>query len=89
MSVMGRLPAAAFLHESGLLFKINRDVLHPLGLALEVVKDDDGTLSMSQELQDHRASGGVCFSADSIVTGEAKLRAFLGPDCGNESRPLR
>lgn len=44
-----------FLADSGLLFKINRDILHPFGLALEIyqgyqsaelkmiVKEDDGT----------------------------------------------
>jgi len=70
-----KLPAAQFLRESGLLFKINRDILHPRGLALEVVQEDDGTLRMSQELQDHREDG-IEFSRESITRGEELLRRF-------------
>lgn len=74
---MKKLPAARFLSDSGLLFEINRRVLHPRGLALEVIEDDDGTLTMSQELQDHRGNiGGICFGEDSIETGQKKLAAF-------------
>ena len=35
--------SAEFLVDSGLLFEINRKILHPLGLAIEVVVEDDGT----------------------------------------------
>lgn len=31
------------IREMGLLWKINRDILHPLGLALETLCHDDGT----------------------------------------------
>lgn len=34
---------AKLLSEAGLLFRINRTVLHPLGLALYVTQNDDGT----------------------------------------------
>lgn len=71
-----KLPAARFLHESGLLFKINRDVLHPLGLALAIEQHDDGALTMSQELLDYRDEDGVYFDRESIERGEARLRLF-------------
>jgi len=35
------MDAKEFL-DGGLLFAVNREVLHPLGLALEVVIEDDG-----------------------------------------------
>lgn len=70
---MKRLPAAKTLVESGLLFEINRRVLHPRGLALEVIEQDDGTHVMSQELQDWRDEGGIEFGPESIERGEKKL----------------
>lgn len=73
---MKKLPAAGFLSDNGLLFEINRKVLHPRGLALEVIEDDDGTLTMSQELQDHRDSGGIHFGEESIERGKEKLERF-------------
>jgi hypothetical protein len=74
MEGMKKLPAAEFLASSGLLFEINRTVLHPRGLALEVIQNDDGSLTMSQDLQDWRAEGGIEFSPESIERGEKKLR---------------
>jgi hypothetical protein len=69
---MNRLPAAQFLHETGLLFEINRKVLHPLGLALEIIENDDGTFTMSQHLQDCRPET-MTFSGESTRQGEEKL----------------
>lgn len=74
------LPAAQFLRESGLLFKINRDVLHPLGLALAVEQDDAGNLRMSDVILDYRTDGGIYFDKESIVRGEARLRRFRSGD---------
>ncbi len=74
---MKKLSAGKFLRESGLLFKINRDVLHPLGLALAIDQHDDGTFTMSQELLDYRDEGGVYFDKESVERGEERLRNFL------------
>lgn len=71
-----KLPAAQFLRESGLLFKINRDVLHPLGLALAIEQHDDGSLTMSQDLLDYRDEDGVYFDRESVERGEQRLRCF-------------
>lgn len=70
---MKTLSAAKFLVESGLLFEINRKVMHPRGLALEVKQNDDGTIVMSQELQDWRDEDGIEFGPESIERGEKKL----------------
>lgn len=79
---MKRHPAARLLVDSGLLFEINRKVLHPRGLALEVIADDDGHLTMSHFLQDYRDEGGIEFGPESIERGEKKLAAF---DAGEKS----
>jgi len=70
-----KLPAAQFLRESGLLFKINRTVLHPLGLALAIEQHDDGSLTMSEDLLDCRDEG-IYFDEESISRGEERLRRF-------------
>jgi hypothetical protein len=71
---MKTIPAAKFLVDSGLLFEINRKVMHPRGLALEVILDDQKELKMSQELQDWRDEGGIEFGEESIERGEKKLK---------------
>lgn len=69
---MKRIPAAKFLVDTGLLFEINRKVLHPLGFALEVEVSHNGVMTLSQDLQDHREEG-IEFSEESVVAGEKKL----------------
>lgn len=38
------------LLDSGIIFEINRRVLHPLGLALAVEVDDEGNCTFSNEV---------------------------------------
>jgi hypothetical protein len=66
-----RIPAGKFLHESGLLFEINRTLLHPLGLALEVVVDGDSvTLG---DLWDYRHDiEGMLYAPTAFAHGRAK-----------------
>ena len=40
---------AEFLSDNGLLFEINRKVLHPLGLAMEIYIDDDDKINFILE----------------------------------------
>ncbi len=87
---MKKQDAAKFLVDSGLLFEINRKVLHPRGLALEVIQHDviqgENNLTMSQTLQDWRDEGGIEFGPESIERGEKKLAAFdaqLGGSSGD------
>ena len=66
--------AARFLHEHGLLFEINRTVLHPLGLALSVEVGDGGTVTGFGQLFDYRADPeGMLFSDRQIESGMERL----------------
>jgi hypothetical protein len=60
-----------FLKDNGLLFEINRSVLHPLGLTLQV--DGDGKAEVFQT--DDPA--GMTFTADSFLDGESKLMEYM------------
>lgn len=67
-----------FMHESGLLFEINRKILHPLGLALFYVENDDGSIaSHSLGLMATPDGEPFDFAPDRIVAAEARLAAFL------------
>lgn len=71
---------AAFLVDSGLLFEINRRILHPLGLALAVeVPDvpDENVSSTFQVLDMREDPEGVIFEDETYLQGKAKLKAFL------------
>lgn len=77
MSDIKRIPAAKFLVDSGLLFEINRTILHPLGLALEVVLEEDGTMKVG-DLWDYRNDPeGMLYDAESFRDGMAKLETFM------------
>jgi hypothetical protein len=74
---------ATFLVDSGLLFEINRRILHPLGLAIAVeVPGEDapegGVLVSPMSVLDVRDDPeGFCFEDEAYVQGKAKLAAFL------------
>lgn len=65
-----------FLVDKGLLFIINREVLHPLGLSLAVHLDaNNNTVSMS--LWDFREDpAGIVFEKESFEEGLAKYAKF-------------
>lgn len=75
---------AKFLLDSGLLFEINRQVLHPLGLALEMticdetgaVCDETGAVRISG-LWDYRMEPeGIYFSDEAFESGLVKWNKF-------------
>jgi len=71
-----RMPVEEF-REAGLLFEINRRVLHPLGLALEVIAEEDGTMRMGG-IWDHRDDPeGMLYSEGTLAGGAAKILAFM------------
>ena len=68
---------ANFLLETGLLFQINWQILHPIGLNLSVIIDEetgevslDGLFKLSNEI-------GYEFSDDDFFKGLHKLKAFM------------
>jgi len=86
VSEIKTIPAGRFLYNSGLLFEINRRILHPLGLALAINYDDqDGALSeeeaiitLSQDMWDYRDDPeGMIFADDSLEEGSVKYKRFF------------
>lgn len=62
------------LREWGLLFEINRLVLHPLGLALAVEIDDNGNETFSSKVWDYRDDPeGIIFEEETFNQGHTKL----------------
>lgn len=68
---------AKFLLDSGLLFRINRDILHPFGLALEVRMNLEGKWELGG-IWDYRDSpAGMLFDDTALIEGEEKYQKFL------------
>lgn len=66
-----------FLLDSGLLFEINRKILHPLGMALEAVVEDDG-LSRIGGLWDYRSDPeGILYDDTTFAEGRGKFDLFM------------
>jgi hypothetical protein len=70
---------SAFLCDSGLLFKINKEVMHPLGLALAVVVDTiNNDRFVKIEIWDCRDDpDGMLFGSDLYKMGFAKLEKYM------------
>ncbi|MNQ93977.1 hypothetical protein D3C85_1094680 [compost metagenome] len=70
-----------FLIDSGLLFKINREILHPLGMALSIDTGEEHEDQVMIKLWDCRdESEGVLYGVekqDIVALGEAKLEKFM------------
>jgi hypothetical protein len=68
-----------FLIDSGLLFEINRQILHPLGLAMAVVTDESEDTETGQimiwDARDEKE--GVLYEPSTFVHGVEKINAFL------------
>lgn len=81
--------AADFLQRTGLLFEINRVVLHPLGLALAVWENDDGAIAGFAGLSDHRDDpDGMIYPESIMVSGLERLTQF-GADAIRAERERR
>ena len=64
----------SFLVDSGLLFKINLETLHPLGMALQVDPDTNEC-----EIWDYRDDPeGLLFDAEAYEHGQQKIDRFFG-----------
>lgn len=69
--------AARFLHDTGLLFEINRRILHPLGLALEIAQEEDGVMYVSGVWDCRDDPEGVIFEEETFEFGESKLNRYM------------
>jgi hypothetical protein len=75
--------AANYLLENGLLFEINRRVLHPFGLAMSLVCDDV-TKEPTGEFGIVRTDDleGICFDAETYKGAQAKFMHFMQHEGG-------
>jgi hypothetical protein len=70
--------AAQFLLDSGLLFEINRTVLHKHGLAMQVEIDDNNNAVISNRLWDCREdTEGIVYANETIKDGTDKYNRYL------------
>lgn len=64
------------LRDSGLLFEVNRRVLHPLGLALSVAVDDED-VSFGPIWDGRDDPEGFAFDEELFASGKHKLRRYM------------
>lgn len=66
-----------FLIDNGILFEINRQILHPLGMQLEISLDSDGRVE-NVDLMDNRDSEApIYFSSEEYERGRQKYQAYM------------
>jgi len=80
--------AAAFLRDAGLVFEINRKILHPLGLALEIQINDDGTEKFGALWDCRTDPEGILYNDACFKSGFKKLKAYIKKH-GNKSLKSR
>jgi len=68
--------AALFLQGTGLLFEINRSVLHKYGYALSVVVDEEGKVTGFGPVYETEDEAGFVFEDHVIGIGEAQVESF-------------
>lgn len=79
---------AKFLVETGLLFEINRQVLHPLGLAMEVVDNGDGSFEIGSIWDCRNDLEGIIYEPKTFQEGVDKVAKYM-EDRGHESHQSR
>jgi len=66
-----------FLVDSGLLFRINQQILHPFGLAMSVNYHNDGWVTFGK-IWDYRSDPeGMAFAKETFEEGMAKYNKFM------------
>jgi len=68
--------ALTFLREAGLIFEINRRVLHPLGLAIGTAQEGDGPLSFIM-VDSRDDPEGMAFTASTFADASARLAKYM------------
>ncbi len=66
-----------YLVSSGLLFEINRTVLHPIGLAMTVVKNPDGSLAFGPIKDCRKEPHKLIFERAVYEKAQLKLNSFM------------
>ena len=65
------------LRSSGLLFHINKEILHPIGLALEVTVEEDGSSRISGVWDARDDPEGITYVDEVLVNGIAKYEFYM------------
>lgn len=66
-----------FLIENGLLFEINRSILHPFGLMLSVEQDSDRNFILGDLIDCREQKEEVIFDKESLEQGKNELKKFM------------
>lgn len=66
-----------FLLDNGLLFEINRRVLHPIGYALDVEANSANTKKIYLTLVDSESEDGFYFDPETLKDGMLKFDRFM------------
>lgn len=78
---MSKLPTVAkpavFLEENGILFEINRQVLHPLGLELHLTCGEDGELARLEIVDNRGRADPIFFPAEAFDDGREKYERYM------------
>ncbi|MBT8402621.1 MAG: hypothetical protein KJP18_02110 [Gemmatimonadetes bacterium] len=66
-----------FLIDNGILFEVNRQVLHPLGLELHFRLDDDGRITAIDLLDNREGEQPISFAQGDFAAGRARYEKYL------------
>lgn len=66
-----------FLVHNGILFEMNRQVLHPLGLELHFRLDDEGRITAIDLLDNREGSQPISFPPDAFNAGRTRYEEYL------------
>jgi hypothetical protein len=84
-----QVSAGKYLLDNGLLFEINRTILHPIGMALSVLKNERGEYILSDALVDcSETPTGLVHESTAFVHGRSKYRKFTN-STASRRRKLR
>lgn len=68
---------AVFLEENGILFEMNRQVLHPLGLELHLTCGEDGELARLEIVDNRDRPEPIFFSSEAFENGRERYQRYM------------
>jgi hypothetical protein len=66
-----------FLVDNGILFEVNRQVLHPLGLELHFRLDDNGMITAIDLMDNRDSTLPISFTPEDFQAGRTKYETYL------------
>jgi hypothetical protein len=77
-----------FLRDNGILFEMNRQVLHPLGLELRFELDENGKITEINLFDNREVAQPLGFTPEAFNEGREKYEAYLN-ECGRQNMQKR